>query len=286
MRRPTTACVALLLGVGPALGACGGADQAATTTRPYVALGDSFTAAPLVPEAYDADGCYRSHANYPALIAAARPDLTLTDVSCSGAETRDLIGSQTTGDTTHPPQLDALTADTALVTIGIGGNDEDISHDLIRTCVELAATDPAGAPCREADATSADPIADRIARVEGTVGAALAAIADRAPRARVVVVGYPQLVPATGTCPDLLPLAAGDHAWVRAQNRRLSDALRAAAGTAGVAYVDAWSASAGHDICADDPWINGRTTDEGAALAYHPFAPYERAVADLLLELL
>ena len=51
------------------------------TTRPvaYVALGDSYAAAPGVPETSLAGGCARSDHNYPHLLAAARPELALTD---------------------------------------------------------------------------------------------------------------------------------------------------------------------------------------------------------------
>ena len=46
------------------------------------------------------------------------------------------------------------------------------------------------------------------------------------------------------------------------------------------------AASEGHEICSDDPWVNGRQTDQGRALAYHPFAEGQEAVADVVLELL
>ena len=61
----------------------------------YVALGDSYTAGPLItPQDPAIPGCIRSDANYPNLVA---PDLGLPafrDVSCSGAQTRDMFTSQ------------------------------------------------------------------------------------------------------------------------------------------------------------------------------------------------
>ena len=45
-----------------------------------------------------------------------------------------------------------------------------------------------------------------------------------------------------------------------------------------------WTPSAGHDICGDDPWINGRVTSADRALAYHPLAVEQQADADLILE--
>ena len=43
------------------------------TYRSYVALGDSYTAAPLVPSTDTSNGCLRSSGNYPSLVAAAMP---------------------------------------------------------------------------------------------------------------------------------------------------------------------------------------------------------------------
>ena len=104
---------------------------------------------------------------------------------------------------------------------------------------------------------------------------------ERSPDARIIVVGYPQIAPESGTC-DALPLAAGDYAFVRQVNQGLSDAVRLGAADAGAEFLDLWGPSAGHDICSSDPWINGRVTT-GAAAAYHPFAVEQQAVADLLL---
>jgi hypothetical protein len=46
--------------------------------------------------------------------------LSLTDVSCGNATTDNIL---TTPQKDHPPQIDAVTPDTKLVTITIGGND-------------------------------------------------------------------------------------------------------------------------------------------------------------------
>ncbi len=108
----------------------------------------------------------------------------------------------------------------------------------------------------------------------------LAGIRQRAPEARVLVVGYPQLAPAEGRC-DELPLADGDYAYARRVTTGLNDALRGAAREAGATYLDVASAGRGHTVCAAEPWVNGRTTDRSEALAYHPLAAGQRAVARL-----
>ncbi|GAA2149413.1 SGNH/GDSL hydrolase family protein [Nocardioides koreensis] len=252
----------------------------------YVALGDSYTAAPLVPETDVTNGCLRSTDNYPALVAAALPGTELVDVSCSGADSGSMVGVQRTGDQPQPPQFDALTEETDLVTVGIGGNDFNLFATLIGTCVRLRSSDPQGAPC-EAQFTSGgtDQLARELRQIRGHVAAIVTGIRDRAPHARVVVVGYPQILPDQGSCRSLLPLAAGDYAYARRINEGLAAAVERGAGKAD-AYVDTFGPSAGHDICADDPWINGQATDPNRALAFHPFAAEQKAVARLVLDAL
>lgn len=273
-----TAAVLLLVVPVVAIG-CGG------QSRTYVALGDSFTSGPLIPDTDPAGGCLRSDRNYPSLVAA-EADLELVDVSCSGARTADLTGAQVLFETTHPPQLDAVGGDTDVVTVGIGGNDEDLTSLLFGYCAGLGVADPTGMPCTEEDAAQTVTMADRMATVRTNLTAAFAEIRERAPEAQVIAVGYPQLFPARGSCPDRLPIAPGDYAWARGLNAELNQATAAAAAGAGFDFVDMWAASEGHDICAEDPWVNGSGTDPQAAMAFHPFAVYEREVAERVLDLL
>ncbi len=95
---------------------------AADAGTDYVAMGSSFAAGPGIPPLQSSDGasaCGRSAVNYPSIVAR-EIGADLTDVSCSGATTahvlRDPQGAR-------PPQIQAVTPDTRLVTITIGGND-------------------------------------------------------------------------------------------------------------------------------------------------------------------
>lgn len=251
----------------------------------YVALGDSFTAAPLITTPQAGNGCLRSTRNYPTLVAEAL-DAHLEDRSCSGAETGDLTGPQRTFAGTVPAQLGALEADTDLVTMGIGGNDFTIFGTLVR-CVELGAEDPDGAPCTTAYGEDGVAALERqVTRIGDRLASAIAEVRDRAPDAEVVVVGYPRVIPPAASCPELLPLASGDRALLAGLNRRLADVERRVAGEAEVAYVDLYAASKGHDICSDEPWVNGRSTVPGVGLAYHPLAAGQQAAAQLVLDAL
>ena len=100
----------------------------------YVALGDSYTSGPLIPDQTGQPlGCLRSDRNYPRLVAAAL-GLSLTDVSCSGADTNDMVNAQGVTPGPNPPQFNALSADTDIVTLGIGGNDIGFSS-IVTDCI-------------------------------------------------------------------------------------------------------------------------------------------------------
>lgn len=250
----------------------------------YVALGDSFTAGPLIPQVVPALGCVRSTHDYPVLVAAALEARSLTDVSCSGADTTDLRNPQATGFAVVPPQLSALSADTDLVTLGIGGNDFGVYRRLVSVCPRVRALDPGGAPCR---AHFRGPGGNRLLAAVERTGArlvrAVAQVRARAPRATVLVVGYPRVAPRRGTCPSVLPFADGDYRFADLVERRLNAALRAAARGGGALFVDTYAASRGHDACAGArAWLNGQRTDVGRALAYHPLRAYMDAVARLV----
>ena len=248
----------------------------------YVALGDSYTAAPLVPDTDTTNDCLRSTNNYPALVAAALPGVELVDVSCSGADTASMVGFQQTNEEAKPPQFDALTEDTDLVTLGIGGNDFNLFGTLVGTCAQLRSSDPTGSPCsdRYSDGAS-DELTQQLDDIRSHVAATVAGIRARAPKAKVVVVGYPQIIPSRGSCPDLLPLAIGDYPFARRVSAGLAAAVKRGARDA--TFVDLFGPSAGHDICSSDPWINGANTDPARALAFHPFAAEQQAAAELVL---
>ncbi len=249
----------------------------------YVALGDSYTSAPYVPTTDPDDGCLRSDGNYPHLVAA-RLGYALDDVSCAGATSASMVGvQQTANGQTASAQFDAIGPGTDLVTLGIGGNDIGL-FPAVGTCFSLAATDPTGSPCTDQLRGTRQDLARRVRGVEDRIAAVVDGIRDRAPEAQVIVVSYPQLFPETGTC-DALPLADGDYAYLRAVNAALSRSMEAGARAEDADVVDVLSLSKGHSVCSDDPWVNGVEDDPGAALALHPFAEEQRAVADVIVQL-
>jgi lysophospholipase L1-like esterase len=227
----------------------------------YVALGDSYTAGPGIPnQTPDSGGCGRSDHNYPHLVAAALAVARFTDVSCGSATTADMAGQQALpGGLTNGPQLDALSPRADLVTLGIGGNDVGFG-EIILTCAAHSLLLPITAPCREHYTRSGDELGRRIDETAPKVAAVLAAIRERAPAARVLVVGYPVILPASGPgCWPLMPVAVGDVAWLRTVQTRLNAMLAEQAAAAGAAFVDTYTSSVGHDVCRlpGRKWVEG-----------------------------
>jgi lysophospholipase L1-like esterase len=232
-----------------------------TPLHEYVALGDSYSAGPLIANTETTTGCFRSDHNYPHLLASALHIRTLTDVTCSGADTTDLTGRQSTvGSTEVPPQLDAVTATTDLVTLGIGGNDFNLFASQLG--YGASAFDPAVIP----------KIGDRVAR-------ALAAIKHKAPSARVFLIGYPRAIDPGTTCPGRLPLDAAGVRRAYAVQLQLTGALRSAAKRTHTRFIDMFKASKGHGICSRHAWVNGRRNRPGLAAPFHPFVEEMRAVS-------
>ena len=267
--------------------------RSATSTGPsdgvdrwrYAALGDSYTAAPFVPQTDLAEGCFRSTGNYPSLLADDLGITRVNDVSCGGADTDDIAGRQAVagGRGTQPPQIRVVRPDSDLVTLGIGGNDENLFATLVQECTSLA--EGSGTPCLDLREQREGGTADVLRRTTARVAGVLQLVHQRAPEARVVLVGYPRLVDPDRPCARI-PLAPGDLPAVSALERDLRDALAAAADQGDAAFVDMYALSEGHEICSDDPWVNGWRTDESRALAYHPFAVEQRAAADAIGQVL
>ena len=243
----------------------------------YANLGDSYSAGtgvrPLVEDS--PLQCQRSSSNF-AHVLAQRRGMVLDDVSCAGATTSDFFAAQYFG---VDPQLDALGEGTRIVTLMIGGNDGDIFSGTIADCGEVAADDPTGAPCR---ARYGDSIVRRVrADTFPALERALRAVADRAPKARVLVVGYPWILPPTTGCYPTMRIAAGDVAYVRDLQATLNDVVARAATETGATFVDMSRVSEGHDACQPEGvrWIEPQV-GSSAPITVHPNVDGQRAIAD------
>ncbi|GHJ36750.1 SGNH/GDSL hydrolase family protein [Streptomyces sp. TS71-3] len=252
----------------------------------YAALGDSYSAGSgVLPLDLGAPlPCARSAADYPHVLAA-RTGARLTDVTCGGAETKDFAGAQYPG---VAPQLDALGPGTDLVTLTIGGNDSDTFIDAVLACGSAGVlTGGHGSPCKDTYGSSFTDTVDT--RTYPAVRAAVQAVRDRAPGARVAVLGYPWILPSSfdPSCFLKLPIASGDVPYIRDLQTHLNDAVRRAAQETGAVFVDFSGASEGHDACAPigtrwiEPVLGGTNY-----VPVHPNALGERRMAEQVIGVL
>ena len=241
-----------------ALAGCLGAVAlpAAAPAADYVGLGDSYSAGPAIPLYERPWGCLKSTNNY-AHLAARTLGMTLTDMSCSGAETEDMTQTQGVTPGPNPPQFNALSAATKVVSLHIGGNDIGFSS-LAQDCFD---TTPAnqGTPCRDKYVVDGvDEVSRRLAETGPKVAAVVQGIRARSPQARIFVLTYPAIFPHEGGgCWPLLPVADGDVPWLRAKQEELNRTVADAARANGATVLDAYAASRGHDACQLPPfrWV-------------------------------
>src|SRR3954453_16045394 len=282
-RPPFAPLVLLLLAAAPAARAASGGT--------YVALGDSYTSGPLIPNQHgDPIDCGRSDHNYPSLVDEALKPNVFRDVSCGSAETEHMEHPQTglpLGGT-NPPQFNALSKDTDLVTIGIGGNDAGLVG-VAEDWGQLDATAPNGTPCKDKyTAGGRDRVAERIEQARQKIDAVLQGIHARSPHARVAIVGYPHVPPPNGqACWPLVPLSPGDMHYVDQLIIRINQMIEDEALPNGAEFVDTYRDSGGHDVCKTPPdrWFEGLVPTE-PAYPLHPNAKGEASMARSALAVL
>ena len=257
-RRGRRAVTALL---GAAALALAPAQPAAAAAPGYVALGDSF-AAGVGARSYADDGsdCYRSPLGYPALVAA-RAGLALTFAACAGAVTADVVERQ----------AGSLRPSTRYVTLTVGGNDLGFAS-VLTTC----ALPGWMGSCRQALArgrtTLQTSLPARLDRVLATVRA-------RAPRARVVVTGYPRLF-AGDDCNAATFFSRAEMADLNRATDQLDALIAQRTRAAGLRYVSPVDRFTGHAWCADDAWVNGLSRP--VVNSFHPDVDGHAAYAGLV----
>jgi hypothetical protein len=191
----------------------------------------------------------------------------------------DLINGQTLSlfGVRRPPQIDAITRDTKLVTVTVGGNDTSYIASLVEYGCTDTTAEPAAGVWTQLACTSAPVDQDAIDRQLDALPAQLTQlfgqIRDLAPDARVLLVTYPQVLPITGsTCPQIA-LSPEHAALGRTVGARLELALVRAAAQSDVRLVDLYVPSTLHTACSRQPWVTG--WDWGGfpptgTVAFHP----------------
>lgn len=244
----------------------------------WVGLGDSFAAGPLIPsQTLNPLGCLRSTRNY-ARLASAQLGVSLKDASCSGAETAEMTTPQATSAGTNPPQLDAISSDTRVVSLQIGGN--DIGFTEILTNCQTA--NPFGRPCQDKYVRNGvDELRARITATAPKVAAVLSGIKARNATARILILNYEAILPSSGSgCWPQVPMAWADVPYVRGIQLELNAMIAREASKAGARLVDAYTTSLGKDACKSSGtrWVEPLVPGNAAA-PFHPNARGMQGVA-------
>jgi lysophospholipase L1-like esterase len=267
--RTLTSVVVLVLTVALAAGAAG---AAAETAKPdqlqrgdrYVSLGSSLASGFGIAD--QSTPCGRSDKSYAHLVAA-KFKLDLIDVSCGAATVPNVLD---TPQGANPPQIDAVTADTKLITIGLGGN------DIAYNGTALGCGDPATV-CTAPPSLAADEAA-----LPGKLDAMLAAVKAKAPDATIVVVTYPKEFPKRN-CPAL-SLTDEELTLLQGMGASIEQALVTAAKKAKVRIADPYVRRGDHTACApaSEQWTAGKDVTDG--FAYHPTALGHQEMARLIVK--
>ena len=262
----------------------------------YVALGDSYSAGEGAGNYFAGTAagkghhCDRSQDAYPVIVAKAlhyspfdgAPGASNQFAACSGGKTDAITGSSGG----EGPQIDHVQPDTRLVTISIGGNDIGFAP-VLTFCIS-----------HKDCATQERAIVDRdLASVKGKVAGVLDAITAKAPKASIVLVGYPNFLPESGACHPtagvlhyLVGLSAANVRFLHGGIAKLDQILdETVQGRSNVTYVPpketVW---APHTICSGrSSWfvkISLKDALEGHAVTF--FHPTPAGQAELAKEIL
>jgi len=247
--------------------------QKPDTQARYVALGSSFAAGLGLGERIPGSPlvCQRSANGYPQQLARQMV-ISLTDMTCSGATITHVLRG---GQFFQGPQIDALGPATELVTLTAGGNDINYVGDLVLLSYQQRGGIFGAVLGRFWH--GAKPAAERqFEQLQSEMVATLGEIAKRAPHAQIVVITYPAILPATGTCAQI-GISEIAAARMREVGARLAEVTRAAAQATGTTLIDMTTAGAGHDACSAEPWVNGAKPAHGAL--FHPTLAGAQAAA-------
>ncbi|MEO5597917.1 MAG: SGNH/GDSL hydrolase family protein [Novosphingobium sp.] len=268
-RRIALAAIATTLLSGCA-GSATGVQSALPPGARYVAMGSSYAAGPGLspPKPGTPARCARSPLNYATLLAA-RLNLDLVDASCSGATSAHILGPWNE----LSAQIDAVTPDTRLVTVTIGGNDVGFVMNLHIGSCSVASSDK---PCpalrlpSESDWTKLESNLRTIARQ----------VHARAPAARLLFVDYVTLLPKHGSC-AAAPLSPDSAEAVGSLGKRLGALTARVARDEHAGLLPAGALSRHHTPCDVQPWSVGIPGSAPGA-PWHPNAAGHAAIAEAL----
>ena len=254
----------------------------------YVALGDSYSSGegvlPYFPDTDTAvNRCHRSKNAYATQVDIPGGDLGLKFIACSGAKTENVLGTE--GQYNERPQIEQLdvvgsAADMVTITIGgndigdIGGKDKGFGYivEICLTHLNCAANDFRPF-LRKGDSRSLnDVVSKRIQDLKADLDKTYKGIKDKAQKAAIFVLGYPQIFPGAARWGPACGLLKGlltypERRFLRQVTTDLNRAIGGEAAAQGVHFVPVEDYFATHELCAPtrQDWLgfNAHPNEEG-----------------------
>jgi lysophospholipase L1-like esterase len=242
--------------------------QPPSTNMPtYAALGDSVAAGFGLSD--DQTRCGRSDNAYPVVIANTR-HLSLIHAACTGATAGDLFTKQRKGGPNLAPQIDTAFAHGTpqLITITAGAND---AHwvQFARKCYRSTCG-------TERDTRIADGLLAALrVKLDYTFSEIARRSGDQPPK--VIITGYYN--PLSAECSTIEPrLTPNEITWLSNRIELLNQTIKDVSNEYSfVMYAPV--SFGGHDICADNPWVQGLQDPA----PFHPNAQGQAAIARAIL---
>lgn len=247
----------------------------------YVAIGDSYSAGtgadttgPFVPTL----PCTQTANGYVDKVDLAAPVVLVKNAACHGALLAQPTWDGVTSVKDQIAQLIALgdlSKDTELVSMTAGANDAGVSNVLFN-CITATPDDCSGAVLASQQA---------LPQVRAKLIDAFAAVHSKAPRARIVVLGYAMLFNTAG-----FPVIPADRqVLINAGTAGLNATIASAAAEANtlygaqVKYVDVTARFAGHEVNTLSPWLFLSQVDLSEPRNFHPNQAGHAQYAEALL---
>lgn len=223
----------------------------------YIGLGDSYAAGTgggeYLPNSFPAPTDCRQ------TVSAYSTQLRGANWGCFGYTTEG-VSAVVTGASLDPATAPVL-ANASVITVTVGGNDIDTGA-VAANCVPSTAT----AGCKAALFNS---LAVKLPKLPAKIKAMVALIKQKAPRAKVVLTGYPRLFTVNNF------MTADQKAAAKTMNSA-ADLLNATIAFSALAtrtkYVSVTNQFTNHGVGSADPWIVGVPLVERPLDTYHPTA--------------